>query len=186
MFYYKNFQFYISNKKLKILLGKRSKYQIHIKMSSFEIISNVFFTSGETPQSQEPVQQDTVPTVPVSVPEQTVPTVPEQTLPTVPVTTQELCPSCYAIYPADSEWSGWILRREREIKVHFCSIFCADNIVCSECEFVLGRIPWLYQTGLFETRLCSNHCYLKHCQRMRDEYPDSDDDKEPEVNIDEV
>ena len=151
-------------------------------MSSSESIYNVFFTpsgevrpSGETPQSQEPVQQDTVPV--------SVPTVPEQT---VPVTTQELCPSCYSIYPADSEWSDWVLRGEREREKYFCSIFCADHIQCSECEQVLGRIPWAYKPGLYETRLCSHDCYLEYCRRMKEEYPDSDDDKEPEVNIDEI
>ena len=164
-------------------------------MSSSESIYNVFFTpsgevqpsgevrpSGETPQSQVPTVPEPVPE-PVPVPEQTVPTVPEQT---VPVTTQELCPSCYSIYPADSEWSDWVLRGEREREKYFCSIFCADHIQCSECEQVLGRIPWAYKPGLYETRLCSHDCYLEYCRRMKEEYPDSDDDKEPEVNIDEI
>jgi len=100
----------------------------------------------------------------------------------VPTTTEnQLCPSCYDYYPTDANWSGWILKDGE----HFCSTICADHIQCSECSTVLGRHPWHYKISAYsDNRLCSHDCYLTYCQRMAEEYPESDE--EIEVNVDEV
>lgn len=93
----------------------------------------------------------------------------------------QLCPSCYDYYPVDTNWSGWVLKDGE----HFCSTLCANHVQCSECSTVLGRHPWHYKTGGYsESRLCSHDCYLTYCQRMAEEYPESDE--EIEVNVDEV
>jgi hypothetical protein len=98
----------------------------------------------------------------------------------VPTTTEDqLCPCCYDYYPVDANWSGWVLKDGE----HFCSTFCSDHIECSECSTVLGRHPWHYKiTAYSDNRLCSHDCYLTYCQRMAQEYPESDEEIEVDMN----
>ena len=91
----------------------------------------------------------------------------------------DLCPACFSIYSTNGDWSGWILQDG----VHYCSQLCADHVHCSECSTMLGRQPWEYKLSVWgDTRLCSYDCWLRYCKRMKEEYPESDEEEAIDVD----